>query len=120
MHTAASGTSSSAHPASAWILGTAWPLPSHDVAFATGLLTVGPALQIHVSGGPRLRSPRTSGSSRTRQAARRSAGLRSWRPLSGGFTVQRIAKIADVTEADVEEWLARYGDYEASFTGYPD
>jgi len=29
-------------------------------------------------------------------------------------------RFADVTEADVEEWLARYRDYEASFTGYPD
>lgn len=37
-----------------------------------------------------------------------------------GGTVPRIAEIADVTEADVEEWLARYRDYEASFTGYPD
>jgi len=37
-----------------------------------------------------------------------------------GVTVPRIAEIADVTEADVEEWLTRYGDYEASFTGYPD
>jgi hypothetical protein len=31
-----------------------------------------------------------------------------------------IAEIADVTEADVEEWLTRYGGYEVSFTGYPD
>jgi len=34
--------------------------------------------------------------------------------------VPRIAEIADVTEADVEGWPARYRDYEASFTGYPD
>ena len=42
---------------------------SHDVAFDVGLLTVGPALQVHVCGGPRLRSPRTSGSFRTRLGA---------------------------------------------------
>jgi hypothetical protein len=33
--------------------------------------------------------------------------------------VPRIAEIAGVTEVDVAEQLARYRDYEASFTGYP-
>jgi hypothetical protein len=36
-----------------------------------------------------------------------------------GLTVPH-REIADVTEADVEEWFTRYGDDEASFTSYPD
>lgn len=55
--------------------------------------------------------PEAAGSPEVRGAALAASAV--------GVAVPRIAGIAGVTEADVEGWLARYRDYEASFTGYP-
>ena len=104
------------------------PRPEHDALVKSGWpMTPQPATMTvwngrNGFGGPRLRSPRTSGSSRTSSDATGGPEVRGAALVAAavGVTVPRIAEIADVTEADVEEWLARYRDYEASFTGYPD